>query len=339
MTVTTRGFHLVLITLLGTLIAMPAAMAAASAAPLASGQIAGTVTGAGGVVVPGTTEVYVLRWDEDAGEWDDSGPRVFADDQGHYVASGLVAGTYRLMFEPQGIEWLSEWWDDARTFETATDLVLSADEQATGVDAELRPSARIIGTLHGPDGSALTTIDVLAWPSDDGPPNGHGRGGSSDASGAYRITRLEPGTYRVQFIDMSEVLPGEFWNDAPTFAQATDIVVGLGQTVTLGDSVLGAAAPPVLVANEAKPRITGRPVVGRRLTATAGTWSPAGVSYAYRWFAGGKAIKGATKAKLKLTTATRGKKITVQVTASASGAISATATSKATKKVKPKPKR
>jgi hypothetical protein len=108
----------------------------------------------------------------------------------------------------------------------------------------------------------------------------------------------------------------------------------------LGDSILGvAAAPTVLVANTAQPTIEGRPVVGRRLTAKAGSWSPAGVSYAYQWFAGGRAINGATRAKLKLTSAERGKKITVQVTASASGATSGTATSKATKKVRPKPKR
>lgn len=348
MTVATRGPGLVPIALfgalLGALLVMPTAVPTASADPLASAQIAGTVTGAGGAVVPGTTEVYVLRRDEETGEWGSSGPRVFADAQGHYVASALVAGTYRLMFEPQGLDWLSEWWLGAPTFETATDLVLAAGEQRTGVDAELRPAARIIGTAHGPDGSPLASIEAIAWPSDDGPPNGHGRGGGSIGFGTYQIARLEPGTYRVQISDGHEVLPSEFWNDAATFAQATEVVVGLGQTVVLGDSVLGIAsappmAAPVLVANQAKPTITGRPVVGRRLTAKAGTWTPAGVTYAYQWFAGGKAIKGATTAKLKLTKAQRGQKITVQVTASASAANSATATSKATKKVAPKPRR
>lgn len=342
MAATARHSRLALLTLLavlGALLALPASAPTASADPPPSGLISGTITGAGGVVVPGSTEIYVYRWDSVAGAWSSSTNRVFADDQGHYDASGLVAGTYRLMFEPQGLDWLSEWWTDARTLETATDIVLSDGEQRTGVDPELRPAGHIVGTLHRPDGSVVTQVDVIAWPSDDGPPNGHGRGGSGPA-GSYHIDRLEPGTYRVQLMDASGVLPGEFWNNAPTFAQATDVVVGLGQTVNLGDSVLGvAAAPPVLVANTAKPTIAGKAVVGRRLTAKAGTWSPAGVSYTYQWFAGGKAIKGATTAKLKLTATEQGKKITVQVTASAPSATSATATSKATKKVKPKAKR
>ncbi len=340
MAVTTRGTRLALITLLGTLLAVPAALPAALPAASAdppSGKIAGTVRGAGGVVIPGSTEVYVYRWDE-VDTWEPHQPRVFTDDQGHYDASGLDAGTYRLGFEPQGVDWLSEWWIDASTLQAATDIVLADGEQRTGVDAELRPAGHIIGTLHRPDGSALTQIDVVAWPSDDGPPNGHGRGGSG-SSGTYHIDRLEPGTYRVQLSDDSGVLPSEFWNNAPTFAQATDIVVGLGQTVTLGDSVLGAAPvpAPVVVANTARPTISGQAVVGRRLTAKPGSWSPGGASYAYQWFAGSKAIKGATKAKLKLTAALQGRKVTVRVTASVAGATPAAATSKATKKVKPKP--
>jgi hypothetical protein len=343
MTAPARGSRLALLALLvllGALLVVPAVTPTASADRALAGRIAGKVTGAGGLILPGVTEVYVLVWDADASGWSSDGPRVFADDQGHYEATGLVAGTYRLMFEPQGVDWLSEWWIDAGTLESATDIVLTEGEQRTGVDAELRPAGHIVGTAHRPDGSALTSIDVIAWPSDDGPPNGHGRGGSSVGLGQYRIDRLAPGTYRVQLIDASDVLPSEFWNDAPTFAQATDVVVGLGQTVTLGDSVLGSAVPPpvatpaVIVANTARPTIAGRPVVGRRLTANAGSWSPTGVSFTYQWFAGGKAIKGATKAKLKLTTAERGKKITVQVTASSTGAAPATASSRATTKVR-----
>jgi len=333
--VTTRKRSLtiiILIAALGVLLAVPAALPSASATPPPSGQISGTVTGAGGVAVPGTTGIKVVRWDAGTGQWDFDLPEVFADAGGHYVAGGLAAGTYRISFQPQSVDWLGDYWNGAHTFDAATDIVLTDGEQRVGVDAALRPAARIIGTAHSPDGTPIRSLDVVAWPSDDGPPNGHGHGGDSGGvSGAYGIFGLEPGTYRVEIIDHFGAWPTEFWHDSSTFAQATDIVVGLGQTVDLGDSVLGFP-----VTNTARPTISGHPMVGRRLTARAGSWSPEQVSYAYQWFAGHKAIKGATRSTLKLKTAQLGKKITVQVTASAPGTTSGAATSKATRKVRPR---
>ena len=111
MTAPARGSRLALLALLvllGALLVVPAVTPTASADPAPAGRIAGKVTGAGGLILPGVTEVYVLVWNADASGWSADGPRVFADDQGHYEATGLVAGTYRLMFEPQGVDWLSD---------------------------------------------------------------------------------------------------------------------------------------------------------------------------------------------------------------------------------------
>ncbi|MGV9313742.1 cell surface protein [Streptomyces sp. NPDC003691] len=78
------------------------------------------------------------------------------------------------------------------------------------------------------------------------------------------------------------------------------------------------------------PTVSGTPKVGRVLTAKPGTWSPAPTSYAYQWYANGKAIAGATKATLKPATAQRGKKITVKVIARRTGHLDGSAVSKAT---------
>jgi hypothetical protein len=43
--------------------------------------------------------------------------------------------------------------------------------------------------------------------------------------------------------------------------------------------------------------------VGPTLTASHGTWTPRPTSYTYQWYANGKAIKGATEAKLLLKSA------------------------------------
>ena len=81
------------------------------------------------------------------------------------------------------------------------------------------------------------------------------------------------------------------------------------------------------------PKITGTVKVGKKLTAKPGTWKPSGVKLSYQWLRNGKPIKGATKAKYKLTKKDRKKKVSVQVTATAPGQAPAVATSKA-KKVK-----
>ncbi|MGY1498884.1 Tat pathway signal protein [Streptomyces sp. QTS52] len=78
------------------------------------------------------------------------------------------------------------------------------------------------------------------------------------------------------------------------------------------------------------PVISGTAKVGKTLKTSAGTWSPAATSYAYQWYAGGRAISGATRSSLVLKVAQKGKKITVKVTARRAGHQDGAAVSKAT---------
>ena len=58
--------------------------------------------------------------------------------------------------------------------------------------------------------------------------------------------------------------------------------------------------------------------MGSTLTAKPGTWSVAGLSYAYQWLRNGATISGATKATYKVVSADAGKSLSVRVTAAAS---------------------
>jgi len=97
-----------------------------------------------------------------------------------------------------------------------------------------------------------------------------------------------------------------------------------------------ATSAAVTVAKGDAPRATKLPVisgtakVGKTLRTSAGTWSPAATSYTYQWYAGGKAISGATKSSLVLKAAQKGKKITVKVTARRTGHKDGVAVSRAT---------
>ncbi|WP_167288830.1 hypothetical protein [Nocardioides seonyuensis] len=83
-----------------------------------------------------------------------------------------------------------------------------------------------------------------------------------------------------------------------------------------------------------KPKVTGKLKVGKVLRANAGTWQPAATSVSYQWLLGKKQIARATKAKLKLKKAWKGKRVAVRVTVSAGGAVPRTVTVKAEGRVR-----
>jgi hypothetical protein len=77
-----------------------------------------------------------------------------------------------------------------------------------------------------------------------------------------------------------------------------------------------ATTPPL---NTVAPVVSGGTASGSTLTATLGTWSPTGTSYAYQWQrdpgSGYVDIAGATRDSFKLTVADRGAHVRVRVTA------------------------
>ncbi|MFT4082357.1 MAG: hypothetical protein QM638_07200 [Nocardioides sp.] len=84
-----------------------------------------------------------------------------------------------------------------------------------------------------------------------------------------------------------------------------------------------------------KPKVKGKAKVGKKLVAKHGTWTT-GTKLTYQWLANGKKIKGATKAKLKLTKKLSGKRISVKVTGTKTGYTTLAKTSATTAKVKKK---
>lgn len=83
-----------------------------------------------------------------------------------------------------------------------------------------------------------------------------------------------------------------------------------------------------------RPKLTGSTKVHKRLHATAGDWNPGAVHIKYRWFAGGKHIKGEYKSTLKISKKYKGKTIKVRVIGSKSGYAALVKTSASTAKVR-----
>ena len=76
---------------------------------------------------------------------------------------------------------------------------------------------------------------------------------------------------------------------------------------------------PLPITNPTAPTVSGTRKVGSRLTATAGTWSPADVALAYQWLRDGTAIGGARSATYTAVPADLGKTLSVRVAATKSG--------------------
>ena len=119
---------------------------------------------------------------------------------------------------------------------------------------------------------------------------------------------------------------GDTWRNASrTLAVHVTGIDAAGAHVTV-DFTLGKLA-------SAKPRISGKPHVGRTLTARHGTWTP-GTTFSYTWHANGKRIKRATTTKLRLTKAQKGKRISVTVTGKKQGYTPVSKTSAKTRKIR-----
>jgi hypothetical protein len=76
------------------------------------------------------------------------------------------------------------------------------------------------------------------------------------------------------------------------------------------------------------PRIVGKALVGSKLRARAGTWSPTPQTVRYQWLRNGKAVAKATKVAYRVTPKDRGRRISVRVTVRRPGVTSTKAVSK-----------
>lgn len=86
---------------------------------------------------------------------------------------------------------------------------------------------------------------------------------------------------------------------------------------------------PALEATTA-PRVTGTAMVGRRLSATTGTWSAAGAATSVQWLRDGVVVPGATGTSYAVRPADIGTRLSVRVTATRAGHADGRATSAAT---------
>jgi hypothetical protein len=139
----------------------------------------------------------------------------------------------------------------------------------------------------------------------------------TDANGAWSITSMPAGDYRISFTaDVGGSHIVQWWNGAASRDTATPVAVGSGEQRTGIDASLGAGALPAVPS--AQPKITGQARVGSMLKANPGGWA-AQTAFTYQWYADGAPIGGETGASLAITPDLVHKQVTVLVTGSLAG--------------------
>ncbi len=222
---------------------------------------------------------------------------------------------------------------------------------------ELGGAAHLTGLVTGSTGAGIGDAEVTAYVVDDGGAWIPFVTVTTDTDGRYDVGGLPAGAYTLGFHDpatqvteywndqaaladantltldnagASTGLDARLATPLPEPTPTVELVPPTTTTdpapVTTTPDAAPAAAPVQTTAPTAtslkvlmvqRPRIRGVAQVAEVLRVTRGAWNPTKVSRKVQWLANGKRIKGATKARLRVTQKLLGKRLSVRVVVSA----------------------
>ena len=192
-----------------------------------SGGITGTVKNASGA---GIQNVWVGISSLD-GAYLQSTP---TDQSGKYTVSGLPSGTYKVNFNaPKGYR--SEWYNNKKTFDTATPVTVTEPKITSGINAVLDPGGSIAGTVANEEGAGIANVDVQVVDL-----TGQWRSGArTGPNGSYTANGLAAGSYRVSFTPPAgNGYSIEWYDNKASQDSATNVPVAVSSTTTGIDAVL-----------------------------------------------------------------------------------------------------
>jgi protocatechuate 3,4-dioxygenase beta subunit len=222
------------------------------------------------------------------------------------------------------------WSGNATSLATATGITSSPGSVVTGVDASLTVGGSITGKVTDSSGKALAGMMVALWDVTSGRAVQMGLIFSTESDGTYSFVNLTPGSYRVLASEGGEAfcdtpaLDGagvgryqESFYGGSSLASARDVVV-TEEGITSGISIAMTPTASLKTLTTATPTVSGSPVVGQTLSATAGSWT-SGTVFAYAWKRNGNPILGANSSSYKVAPADLDASLSVTVTGSLAG--------------------
>ncbi|HEY9121663.1 MAG TPA: carboxypeptidase-like regulatory domain-containing protein [Brevefilum sp.] len=196
-----------------------------------AGKISGTITFVSG----GGTEdgLVASAWSNATGSWLLIANAI-TNSSGDYTIVGLSAGNYRVKFSDSSLyvppRYVSEYYDNKLTIDTAQDVSVTAGDTTTGINAALGSYGSVKGNVKAYDGTTnLGNITIDIYRYDTTYANWHYFAtGTTDASGNYEIFGLGTENVRVGFYDFYGQFDSEFYNNQAGLGSADDVAVALG---------------------------------------------------------------------------------------------------------------
>jgi hypothetical protein len=195
-----------------------------------------------GTVTDATTglpieDIFVEILDLDGGRIDTD----FTDSAGTYeIPSTLPSGSYLVRFNAEdrnaGCAYVTAYYGGALTLDEATPVELTAPNVATNIDAELSRGSIIFGRVTDAEtGAPITSGSVVVRDSE----GEFAMFGRISFLGGYRTgTGLPSGSYTIEFRDGDGGYVDEFYDDQPTLATATPVVLNAPTDLTGIDAEL-----------------------------------------------------------------------------------------------------
>jgi Carboxypeptidase regulatory-like domain/CarboxypepD_reg-like domain len=167
------------------------------------------------------------------------------DAAGDYVIGALESGSYDVRFSapngdfiPDQQNYLTQYFDGARSRSAATPLQVTAGSAATGIDAAMQPGGKVTGTVTDTETGLPVHAYVCALPTVHR--GGDERCAYSDGSGDYAVRGLHDGSYKVRFFPVApdEDHVFEFFDDKPSKREADPVSVTEGEATSGIDAAL-----------------------------------------------------------------------------------------------------
>lgn len=204
-----------------------------------TGEISGKVADGIGT---GLENIHVKIYDQNSNHINSA----WTDSSGNYTADCLNEGNYRIFFDTSQTEYyVSEWYNDKDSFNTADSVPVTAGSTTTGIDAVLEEGGGIKGKITNISEIGIQNVCVIVYfPS----------GGSyvaykyTDSSGDYEIKHLKIGSYKLCFNTTyaSGDYASEWYNDKDLFDTADLVSVTAGTATTSIDAELSYTAPTII---------------------------------------------------------------------------------------------
>jgi len=239
---------------LATFTSFPSGPSSLSFSTYTGASISGTVTSTDKKARP---NIYVVAHVFDGTEWDYAAEAV-TDSKGKYSIGNLDADRYKLQFisvqdvedqnAPPTTAYLSEWFGDKYTLDTATVITLGAGQKFTA-NASLAKGGSISGVVNDPycgcDVTTLPGIFPVAYRLLGTPADNFAGGIDREANvtggfyakpfitgndGKYSFTGLPAGYYVVEFTDVYGDYPDQFLGGGTNWKSGTKLVVTAGKT-------------------------------------------------------------------------------------------------------------